>query len=110
MYCSQRCSRCTHRTAGVRTAKGTLQVKFSDDTSLKGFITTSENSYRCAVDKLVGWCNDNHLLLNVSKTKEIVVDFRRVPQTPRPLVINREEAEIVGEYKYLGSVIDCKLD
>ena len=62
------------------------------------------------MDKLVGWCNDNHLLLNVSKTKEIVVDFRRVPQTPRPLVINREEAKIVGEYKYLGSVIDCKLD
>ena len=30
--------------------------------------------------KLVGWCNDNHLLLNVSKTKEIVVDFRRDPR------------------------------
>ena len=92
------------------TAKDTLQVKFSDDTSLTGLITTSENSYRCAVEKLVGWCNDNHLLLNVSKTKEIVVDFRRDPPTPRPLVINGEEVEIVGEYKYLGSVIDCKLD
>ena len=56
------------------TARDTLQVKFWDDTSLTGLITTSENSYRCAVEKLVGWCNDNHLLLNVSKTKEIVVD------------------------------------
>ena len=50
------------------TARDTLQVKFSDDTSLTGLITTSENSYRCAGKKLVGWCNDNHLLLNVSKT------------------------------------------
>ena len=62
------------------TARDTLQVKFSDDTSLTGLITTSENSYRCAVEKLVGWCNDIHLLLNVSKTKEIVVDFRRDPR------------------------------
>ena len=92
------------------TARDTLQVKFSDDTSLTGLITTSENSYRCAVEKLVGWCNDNHVLLNVSKTKEIVVDFRRDPPPPRPLVINGEEVEIVGEYKYLGSIIDCKLD
>ena len=92
------------------TARDTLQVKFSDDTSLTGLITTSENSYRCAVEKFVGWCNDNHLLLNVSKTKEIVVDFRRDPPPPRPLVINGEEVEIVGEYKYLGSIIDCKLD
>ena len=61
------------------TARYILQVKFSDDTSLTGLIT-SENSYRCAVEKLVGWCNDNHLLLNVSKTKEIVMDFRRDPR------------------------------
>ena len=30
----------------------------------------------------MGWCNDNHLLLTVSKTKEIVVDFRRAPPPP----------------------------
>ena len=92
------------------TARDTLQVKFSDDTLLTGLITTSENSYRCAVEKLVSWCNDSHLLLNVTKTKEIVVDFRRDPPPPRPLVINGEEVEIVGEYKYLDSIIDCKLD
>ena len=86
------------------TARDTLQVKFSDDTSLTGLVTMSENSYRCAVEKLVGWCIDNHLFPNVSKTKEIVVDFRRDPPPPRPLVINGEEVEIVGEYKYLGSI------
>ena len=39
-----------------------------------------------------------------------MVDFRRDPPPARPLVINGEEVEIVGEYKYLGSIIDCKLD
>ena len=91
-------------------AKDALQVKFSDDTSLTGFITTSESSYRSAVDELVGWCDSNHLLLNVSKTKEVVVDFRRNPPPPRPLIIKGEEVEIVGEYKYLGSIIDSRLE
>ena len=38
-----------------RTARDTLLVKFSDDAPLTGLITTSENSYRCAVEKLVCW-------------------------------------------------------
>ena len=40
-------------------------------------VTTNRSSRRCAVDKLVGCCNDYHLLFNVSKTKEIAVDFKR---------------------------------
>ena len=51
------------------TAKTTLQVKFLDDMLLTSLITTSENSYRCAVEKLVGWCNDNHLLFNVTRRR-----------------------------------------
>ena len=31
----------------------------------------------CAVEKSVGWGKDYHLLLNASKTKEMVVDYRR---------------------------------
>ena len=71
------------------TAKTTLQVKFLDDTSLRGLITASENSYRCAMEKLVGWCKDNHFFLNVSETTEIVVDFRKDPSTLCPLVSGR---------------------
>lgn len=29
------------------------------------------------VDHFVEWCRRNHLLLNVNKTKEMAVDFRR---------------------------------
>ena len=71
-----RCSHCIYTSDCRCSTKDALQVKFSDDTSMTG-PTTSKNSRRCAVDKLVGCCNDYHLLLNVSKTKEIAVDFKR---------------------------------
>lgn len=34
------------------------------------------------VDRLVGWCTDNNLTLNVKKTKEIIVDSRRPNEDP----------------------------
>ncbi len=37
-----------------------------------------ETNYRSEVSRLAGWCRVNNLSLNVEKTKEIVVDFRRV--------------------------------
>jgi len=52
----------------------------------------------------------NYLHLNVSKTKDVVIDFRRQPTTPLPLFINGEEVEIADQYKYLGSIIDSRLD
>ncbi|XP_068507989.1 probable RNA-directed DNA polymerase from transposon X-element isoform X2 [Syngnathus scovelli] len=53
-------------------------VKFADDTTLVGLITKGdETRYRSEVDLLTTWCRDNNLLLNVDKTKEIVVDFRK---------------------------------
>jgi hypothetical protein len=88
----------------------TIQAKFSDDTSLTGLITSDESSYRCAVENLVRWCDENHLLLNVAKTKEMVVDFRRNPPPHSPLLIKGVEVEIVHNYKYLGSLLDDRLD
>ena len=41
---------------------------------------TSNNNkteYRNEVENLVNWYDDNNLSLNVNKTKEIVVDFRK---------------------------------
>ena len=59
---------------------------------------------------LVGWWDDNHLLLNVTKSKENVVELARGQFKFTPLVINGEEAEMVEQYKYLGSIIDNKLN
>ncbi|KAI3353878.1 hypothetical protein L3Q82_005088 [Scortum barcoo] len=52
----------------------------------------------------------NHLRLNVNKTREMVIDFRRKKMPSQPLWIRGEVVEEVEDYKYLGVVIDNRLD
>ena len=42
-------------------------------------------------------------MLNVSKTKELVTDFRQKPAYLPDLVIKGEKVERVSRYKYLGT-------
>ena len=50
---------------------------FADDTTVVGLITNNnETAYR-EVMALAEWCQENNLYLNVNKTKDIFVDFRR---------------------------------
>ena len=81
-------------------------VKFADDTVVVGLISDNdEKAYLEEVAGLTLWCQDNSLLLNVSKTKELIVDFRRAQHLQRtysPLGINGTTVERVSRYKYLG--------
>ena len=53
-------------------------IKFSDDTTVVGLITNSdETAYREEVRALGVWCQESNLPLNVKKTKELIVDFRK---------------------------------
>ncbi|PIK41457.1 hypothetical protein BSL78_21686 [Apostichopus japonicus] len=64
-------------------------IKFADDTTVTGLITDDDEShYRDEVNLLVNWCHDNNLTLNVDKTKELIVDFRRNKNTKDQLIIN----------------------
>ena len=52
-------------------------IKFADDTTVVGHITDNdETAYREEVRDLAVWCQNNNLSLNVTKTKEIIVDYR----------------------------------
>ena len=72
-----------------------------------GLITNSEESeYQDQVNTLISWCNDNNLERNVNKTKEMIMDFRRMKSSPpSPLVIDGRTVEIVQHFKFLGSTI-----
>ena len=60
-------------------------VKFADNMAVVGLISNNDESvYRQEMDKLVDWCRANNLCINVGKTKEMVVDFRRRGPTPLP--------------------------
>lgn len=78
-------------------------VKFADDTTLVGLISNGdETAYREEVQRLVGWCSSNNLLLNTSKTKEMVMDWRRKRAEPSPLQMGGVCVEKVSTFKFLG--------
>ena len=53
-------------------------VKFSNDTTVIGCVNNAnEFVYIEEVQRLVGWCKNNNLVLNISKTKEMIIDFRK---------------------------------
>ncbi|XP_024147182.1 uncharacterized protein LOC112158182 [Oryzias melastigma] len=87
--------------------------KFSDDTAIVACIKGGEEGeYRGLVQDFVEWTERNCLHLNITKTKEMVLDFRRAPTaTPlQPIDIRGEVVEVVDSYKYLGVVLDNKLN
>jgi hypothetical protein len=51
---------------------------------------------------LAVWCQDNNLSLNVMKTKELIVDYRRKRGEHAPIHINRAVVERVESFKLLG--------
>lgn len=52
---------------------------------------------------LASWCHCNNLVLNIKKTKEIIVDFHKFGQNNyRPLSIGAEVVERVSNFKFLG--------
>ncbi|KAI3359705.1 hypothetical protein L3Q82_013808, partial [Scortum barcoo] len=53
--------------------------KYADDTAIVGCIRDDrEEEYRRLVGDFAAWCHTNHLQLNTSKTKELVIDFGRM--------------------------------
>ncbi|KAI3375668.1 hypothetical protein L3Q82_003976 [Scortum barcoo] len=88
----------------VATHSSNTIVKFADDTTVIGLITSdNETAYREEVRALTSWCQDNNLHLNVSKTKELIVDFRRRQREEHaPLSINGTTVERVNSFRFLG--------
>lgn len=52
------------------------------------------------VGDFVTWCEQNQQL-NVTKTKELVVDLRRAKAPVTPVSIQEVSVDIVEDYKYL---------
>ncbi|KAI5611082.1 gastrula zinc finger protein XlCGF28.1-like [Silurus asotus] len=78
-------------------------IKFADDTTVVGLISRNdESAYREEVQRLTAWCGANNLSLNVDKTKEMVVDFRRAQSDLSPVIIDGSSVEIVKSTKFLG--------
>ncbi len=87
----------------VSSHSSTSIVKFADDTVLSLINNNDEAAYLDEVERLTSWCQDHCLSLNVSKTKELIVDFRKRQQRPyTPLMISGTPVGRVSSFKYLG--------
>ncbi|KAI4880495.1 hypothetical protein NFI96_000640, partial [Prochilodus magdalenae] len=76
----------THDCAATHSSN---HIKFADDTTVVGLISKNdESAYREEVQRLMDWCRTNNLSLNIDKTKEMVVDFRRTRRDHSPLHID----------------------
>ena len=95
-------------TSDIRsTSDNCYLIKFADDTALLGLIQKdNHDSYLKQVDLFVNYCKLNYLELNVTKTKELLVDFRLRQHEPDPVIINNDCVKRATEYKYLGVVMD----
>ena len=54
---------------------------------------------------MVDWCTNNDLELNVAKTKEMIVDFRKNKTAMTPLTNSEQQLELVDSFKFLGTTI-----
>ena len=83
-----------------------LIFKFSNDTTIEGLITKAdESAFREEVERVVDWCTNNDLQLNVVKTKEMIIDFRKNKTAMTPLAIREQQVELVDSFKFLGTTI-----
>lgn len=84
----------------LSTSDSNTTVKFADNTAVVCLISNNnEEDYLMEVNHLEDWCRDNSHLLNISKTKVLVVDYSRKQQRNcKPLRISRTEVERVESF------------
>lgn len=76
---------------------------FADDTTVVGLISEDkETQYRDDVQGITVWCLKNNLLLNTTKTMELILDFgRKRKGDPAHLLINGICVKRVHSLKFL---------
>ncbi len=58
------------------------------------------------VNDFIDWCERSLLNINVSKTNEMITDFRKKPPLISSVFVHGQTVEVVQQYKYLGTIID----
>lgn len=69
-----------------------------------------ESAYRAEVQNLASWGSENNLFLNIAKTKELIINFRRSQDDEyAPVFINGARVERVSSFRFLGTHISDDL-
>ena len=69
---------------------------FANDTERVRKISNDEGAlYNKQIENFLNWCDKNYLYLNVSKTKEMCIDFRKNQRCLKPVYIKGDALERV---------------
>ena len=82
---------CTNDCTGT---ENTIFMEYSDDTAIVD-LSNSIPHYIEEVVRFTTWCKDNFLDLNVTKTKELIIDISKQPPAVSPITIDGEIVERV---------------
>ncbi|XP_063797931.1 uncharacterized protein LOC134965400 [Pseudophryne corroboree] len=90
---------------------GTFYTDLPQDvTTVIGLIKDGdESTYRREVDRLAQWCIHNNLELNLLKTVETIVDFKKKSSSAPLLTIADSVVSLVDSFKFLGTTISRDL-
>ena len=91
----------------------TMPILFADDTNL--FCTGKNlgdivNEINVEIDRIYSWVKANKLSLNVEKTNFMLFTPKCFPRIMDDLLINGNRISEVNETKFLGVIIDNKLN
>lgn len=88
------------------TVEGFLNHKYMDDTTLSEQLSDLNLSeMQGAANHVSQWTDDNNCKINATKTKEMVISFKRCRPQIAPLTINNIVIEQVSHSKLLGVII-----
>lgn len=88
-------------------------VMFADDTTLTIKAKNINEAISLMNDdlkRIFSWLNTNKLMLNVDKTKWMILHKKKIDVTNLTLKINKKEIERVSKIKYLGVILNDKLN
>jgi len=87
-------------------------IKFIDDTTLlysNKVADSPSDEMQNRINHVAKWCQDNEMMLNAAKTKELVFHFGERPPKLLPLRVNSEPIESAESAKLLGLTITTNL-
>ena len=85
--------------------------KYVDDSTITESITPDINSIlQELVDTIYNWTIVNNMKLNISKCKELIIDFAKDKQEFSPLIINGVAVDRVSSARVLGLIVQDNMN
>lgn len=72
-------------------------LKYADDSVIVSLLQDNETSRGTVTQEFVEWCDRSFLQMNITKIKDMFIDFRELPRAQESTVIEDQTAECAWE-------------